>query len=378
MNESTFFVAGDVVNYPNPTGELCSFELAEIIRKADYAVCNFEAPIHGYGLPQPKCGPHLCQRPETLYGLKTQGFDAVLLANNHIMDFGAEGLEETIRAAQAAGLETVGAGATAEEAYAPLIVEMNGLRVGVINACEAQFGVLDFFTEGSRAGYAWINSPEVDRAVLSLRHSCDFVIVLSHAGLEHYNIPQKEWRVRYKHLCALGADAVIGSHPHVPQGYETHGDSLIFYSLGNFYFDSEKRAGRRDATYSVLLKLSRGSPISFEPVFHQKANGVVCLSDGPERVDIEGLCGRLGEGYEAEHDRMAAETYARVRHRLKRSLNAYPFDRGLLDHVKTVVRWMLRRGSKEDKDLVELHMLRNEAYYFAARHALEVKRRDKY
>lgn len=378
MSESTLFVAGDLVNYQNATGEVCSPGLAEIIRGADYALCNFEAPIHGYGTPQPKSGPHHSQRPETLGGIKKQGFDAVLLANNHIMDFGLDGLNATIDAAQAAQLDTLGAGRTAEVAYTPLVRELKGVRVGIVNACEAQFGVLDSFSESTDPGYAWINSSRVDQAVISLRGSCDFVVVLAHAGLEHFGIPQKEWRIRYKHLCAIGADAVVGSHPHVPQGYEWYGESIIIYSLGNFYFDSKKYASRRDSTYSALLKMKKGDPIKFEPVFHHKENGKVCLSSESERVDLDALCERLGDGYQAELDRMSAEVYRRVSRNLKLSLSAFPFDRGPLGHAKALARRILKRSGAPDKELLQLHMLRNEAYYFAARHALEVRKRDKY
>jgi len=378
MSESTFFVAGDLVNYQHPTGGVCSPELAEVIRGADYALCNFEAPIHGYGTPQPKSGPHHSQRPETLGGINEQGFDAILLANNHVMDFGLDGLNATIDAAQAAQLDTLGAGRTAGVAYTPLVREVGGVRVGIVNACEAQFGVLDFFSDDASPGYAWINSPRVDQAVISLRGSCDFVVVLAHAGLEHYGIPQKEWRIRYKHLCAIGADAVVGSHPHVPQGYEWYGESIIIYSLGNFYFDSKKYASRRDPTYSALLKMKKGDTIKFEPVFHHKENGKVCLSSESERVDLEALCARLGDGYQAELDRMSAEAYRRVSRNLKLSLNAFPFDRGPLGHAKALARRILKRSGAPDKELLQLHMLRNEAYYFAARHALEVRKRDKY
>ena len=96
----TLFTCGDVVNYENADGKVCDEFLAEIISKADYSVCNFEAPITGFGSPQSKSGPHHSQRPETIEGLKEQGFDLLLLANNHMLDFGAEGLEKTIEAAK--------------------------------------------------------------------------------------------------------------------------------------------------------------------------------------------------------------------------------------------------------------------------------------
>jgi poly-gamma-glutamate capsule biosynthesis protein CapA/YwtB (metallophosphatase superfamily) len=105
----------------------------------------------------------------------------------------------------------------------------------MINACEANFGLIDGFNREEKAGYAWINDPRIDKTILRLRRECDILLVFSHAGLEHYWIPQKEWRARYRHFCDLGADVIIGSHPHVPQAYESHAGSLIFYSLGNFF-----------------------------------------------------------------------------------------------------------------------------------------------
>jgi hypothetical protein len=96
---ASIFVCGDIVNYYCKSGHICSPELALVIADADYSVANFEAPIESSGKPQPKCGKHLQQRPETVAGLKEQGFDLLLLANNHIMDYGIAGLAETLRLA---------------------------------------------------------------------------------------------------------------------------------------------------------------------------------------------------------------------------------------------------------------------------------------
>lgn len=115
------FICGDVVNYQHQDGRICSDSLAEIIKEADYSVCNFEAPIEGAGDPIPKSGPHYFQKKSTIRGLKEQGFNLLALANNHIMDFGDHGLFGTIEEAQRIGLETIGAGSDFIEAYHPLI-----------------------------------------------------------------------------------------------------------------------------------------------------------------------------------------------------------------------------------------------------------------
>jgi hypothetical protein len=377
MDTITLFVAGDVVNKRHPDGLICAAPLAARIQAADYAVCNFEAPVQSTGEPQVKSGPHHWQEIGTLSGLKRQGFDCVLLANNHMLDFGATGLHRTLQEAERQGLDSLGAGLDAGSAYAPLLRTIGGIKLGMVNACEAQFGVLDYFQRPSGAGYAWINSRRIDETIARLRSACDFVLVFVHAGLENYAIPQKECRERYKQLCDVGADVVIGTHPHVPQGYERYGEKLIFYSLGNFYFDSKKYPDRADATYSVLLTLSKANGVGFEPIFHRRENGVVTEMAKGQGVDLDGLNALLGQGYQELHDAMCVTAYGDFQRNLRYALNSAPFDGSPADTLRRLLRRMLGRAGKIDKEVLQLHLLRNEAYMYAARHALEVICRER-
>lgn len=375
----SIFICGDVLNYENETGEVCSPDLAKIIADSDYAVCNFEAPISGFGVPQVKYGPHHCQRIETVTGLKKQGFGLLLLANNHIMDFGEKGLSATLDLAQKVGLDFIGAGLDFQSAYKPLIKQINEIKIGMVNAGEANFGAIDHFQRASNAGYAWINHPEIDKLILHLKRECDFVLVFSHAGLEHYPIPQIEWRERYKHFCDLGADVVFGSHPHVPQGYEYYGDSIIFYSLGNFYFDSKNFRNKEDCSFGVLLKLSKTNRMmEFEPVYHHKQNGCVQLSPSDKQIDLQDLCLRLKTDYQKEYDEMSLAVYEKIKQELIISLMPIPYTGKLITSLRRTVSILLGRTQEFDKDLTQLHLIKNEANYFAARHALELKAKKKY
>ncbi len=369
---AVLFICGDIVNIRNADGIICSDELADIIAGADCAVCNFEAPVSGFGSPRPKIGPHIAQFPETVEGLKKQGFDLLLLANNHIMDFGPEGLDATRERIAQAGLDCLGAGPDADAAYAPQIRTIAGLKVGMVNACEAQFGVLDHFAGEQEPGYAWINHPRIDTTILTLRRQCDFVIVFAHAGLENYPIPQKEWRARYRHFCDLGADAVIGSHPHVPQGYEEYRQSLICYSLGNFYFDFGKGKEPENRSFAVLLELEKGSAPRLRPVHHCSSDGLVGLAPGGKQTDLPHLCGLLGEPYAAEHDRMSLQAYEKIRKKLLVSMLPVPWDGSLKSMLRQIAHNLVRRKKPEDRRIRQLHIFRNEANYFAARHALEL------
>lgn len=372
---ATLFACGDVVNCQNKDGIVCSTDLQAVIEQADCSICNFEAPVQGYGTPQPKSGPHLSQQRSTVGGLKQQGFDLLLLANNHMLDYGKEGLAATLGVAREVGIDTIGADVDEKTAYKSVIKKIDDLDIGIINACEAQFGVIDHFEREEKAGYAWINHPRIDTKVIALKKKCDFVIVCVHAGLENYNIPQKEWRVRYKHLCDLGADVIIGSHPHVPQGYEEHGESLIFYSLGNFYFDYGVAANYENHSYSVMLELIKGQSPSFEAVHHFTKNNKVCLAD--TEVDLKKLCGALGLGYEKAHAEMNLCAYENIiRRNLVTSASRLPFDGTVKGTLKEIAATILGRRKNVNKTLTQLHFMRNETYYYAAKHALEIKSED--
>jgi len=378
---ANIFASGDVVNYNHSDGIICHDDLTEIIKFADYAVCNFEAPVKGFGDPRPKAGPHHNQCPRTIEGLKKQGFDLLLLANNHIMDYGPDALEATLNIARENGFDTIGAGLNFTDAYKPLVKEFDDVKIGMINACEAQFGVMDHFNRPTKAGYAWINHSLIDKNILKLKKRCDFIIVFSHAGLEHYYIPQKEWRDRYRHFCDLGADVVVGSHPHVPQGYEIYFNSLIFYSLGNFYFDSPKYKDKEDRSFSIMLHLEKGRMPTFEPIFHYKNNGRVGIASLDKRVNLDNLCNMLIDEveYEKAHDRMSIEAYESIiLPKLIFSIMPIPYNGNFKSTLRHLCSLLLGRARRTDKTLLQLHLLRNEAYYYAAKHALEVKAREKY
>lgn len=371
------FACGDVVNYFNSDGRVCSPEIQAIIESADYAVCNFEAPIKGYGLSQPKSGPHHAQEVNTLRGLKDQGFDLVLLANNHIFDFGVDGLLATKQEAIEVGLDTVGAGLSKDEAYAPLITEIDGLKIGIINACEAQFGVLDYYEREESAGYAWLNHAQIDKEIINLKKKCDFVLFFAHAGLENFNIPQKEWRERYKHLCDLGVDVVIGAHPHVPQGWERYHKSLIFYSLGNFYFDGGGWENKESCSFAIELDLKKGNSPNFKPIYHYTNNKKVTLAPEKKQIDLVRLCNLLGDEYCSKHNEMTLTAFESVQENILRSLSPIPIKKNLRATIKEIIATLLGRRRNINKNLLALHMLRNEAYYFVAKHALELKAEKK-
>lgn len=265
------FFCGDILNRGNII-EFIDEPLKDIIKSADFSVANFEAPVESYGGKIKKVGPHHYQNKNTVGYLKKCGFDMLSLANNHIYDYGETGLKETLEEINSNDLLSIGADVSFEGAYSGKIIEINNLKFGFISAAEAEFGVLT--GEENRGGYAWILHRKVIQQITDLRKICDYLIMICHAGTENFHLPLPEWRDVYREFCDLGVDVIIGHHPHVPQGIEHYKKSIIFYSLGNFYFGLENRSDKTDDSFSVMVDFQKDN-ITYIPVFHKKINDIV-------------------------------------------------------------------------------------------------------
>lgn len=227
--KANLFICGDIINQTTDQ-QFIDGSLLDVISNCDYSICNFEGTCKSKPFPKGQ----MLQRPSTLKSLKEAGFNLLLLANNHITDYGFDGLKQTIERIDEYGFEHMGAGFNYEDVYSPCMLEINGLKIGLINLCEAQVG--HFKDKNQQYGYAWIGDYDVDDRLRSIRKQVDYLVVIPHAGLENYAVPLKQFRVLYRHWCDLGADVIVGGHPHISQGIEQYNSSIIFYSLGNFFF----------------------------------------------------------------------------------------------------------------------------------------------
>ena len=366
------FACGDVVNF-KAKQDFVDNKLTQIIQNSDIAICNFEAPIKHDGMQGiKKAGPHVYQSKESVQYLKDVGFDFVSLANNHIYDYGQKGLEETIKELKTFDIDFIGGGATFEEAYKTTIIEKNGIKIGFLAGCENEFGCL--YEEQNRGGYAWLFHARIEDSIRELKVKCDFVVMVAHAGVEDIDFPIKEWRDRYKRLCDVGVDVIIGHHPHVPQGYEKHKNSLIFYSLGNFYFDTASFVDKSDDSYSVVLEFEKSKDIEFEIIYHKKIDGQTCLVDEDAvSFDINHLCGLL-DGYEKRNDEISIELFNKYYYGYYESaLGVMPKNIKLLSKIKFIFKKLLFPKRRADnRNLMLLHNIRIDSHRFLVQRALSL------
>ncbi|GEN86860.1 CapA family protein [Oceanobacillus sp. FSL W8-0428] len=205
---------------------------------ADYVSGNFENPIllqDEDNYEQIDKRIHLHTGEEAANALKELNFTMLNLANNHMMDYGAEGLNDTISALDNIGLNYVGAGENLEEATAIDYQEVNGLTIATLGYTDAL--VEGFSALGYRPGVARALPDNIFPMIEEANQNADLVFVNMHWGVEYDNQPHPRQTELARAMIDVGADAIIGHHSHVLQEVEKYKDGVIFYGLGNFVFD---------------------------------------------------------------------------------------------------------------------------------------------
>ena len=205
--------------------------VSEALVQGDLLFGNFETPISIKQQNEPDAPGKYFSPPGIGKALKEFGYDVVNLANNHIYDFGAEGVETTINELTEAGLPFFGIGRTANEAAKPAIVRSrSGMTVGFLGYTTAN-NVLD-----KKHSYVacFPGLERVSTDIRSLKGQVDIVVVSCHTGAQYNPYPAPETREIAQRAVESGASIFLGHHPHVPQGYERIGNGLAVYSLGDF------------------------------------------------------------------------------------------------------------------------------------------------
>ena len=212
--------------------------IAPLLKPADIAMVNLETAITTRGTPEPKTY-HFRAPASAFSALRNAGVDVVTMANNHGVDYGPLGLQDSLAAIKASGFPTVGIGANADQAYAPWRRTVRGQRIAFIGASQViDSNLMDTWPAGeTQAGIASAyNTTRLLKAVRDAKRTSDIVVVYVHWGTERDSCPNGKQRSLAPKLVAAGADIVVGSHAHVLHGAGYLGRSYVAYGLGNFVF----------------------------------------------------------------------------------------------------------------------------------------------
>ena len=247
-------------------------ELKTLTCDVDLSVVNLECPLlDGKGFkPIDKVGPNLSANSAAAKAMVYAGFDVAALANNHIKDYGHDGVISTISVLEQNGLAYVGAGRNIDEAGVPLLKNVAGKNVAIVNCCEHESSIADV----SSAGANPIEPIRQYNQIRAAREKADYVVVITHGGIEKFPYPTIRMVDTYRFFIDAGADVVINHHQHCYSGYEIYAGKPIFYGLGNLCFDILSKQRQWAEGYMVELTISDGDTkfeiIPYEQCFENK------------------------------------------------------------------------------------------------------------
>jgi poly-gamma-glutamate synthesis protein (capsule biosynthesis protein) len=243
---------------PRPVGfdYIWGDALAEWERvRPDLRIANLETAVTDRGVAAANKGIHYHMHPQNVPCLSEAGFDCVVLANNHVTDFGCAGLEQTLETLQRVGIRTAGAGRDAEEAAVPAIIELPDRgRVLVLAWGTASSGVWGESSAGKdRCGVNLLpdlskkTATSIARQVRAVRQPRDIVVASLHwGGNWGFDVFEDERNFAHWLIEIAGADIVYGHSSHHVKGIEVYGERLILYGCGDFLNDYEGIVGHEE------------------------------------------------------------------------------------------------------------------------------------
>ena len=248
------FVEGDTKTL---FGDVC-----DLIKSADRTIINLECALTNSDNEIAKFGPCLKADPRCADTLKKLGVTDVTLSNNHVFDFGIEGLKDTIDSLERVGLPYTGVGENDTDSRKPYVIEQEGKKIGIINVCEHEYS----YALPDRMGANPYDPYLTMQDIRELKKRTDYLIVLYHGGKEHCKYPSPRLRNLCREMVLCGADVVLTQHSHCIGCYEEYEGGHILYGQGNFHFCW---AGHQELWYTSLLvelEINKTLSIKFIPL----------------------------------------------------------------------------------------------------------------
>ena len=259
---------------------LLSPEVLDFFNSADHTCANVEGALIDAVDDGSRGVFFHSMNPEATSVLKKMNADIWSIGNNHTMDAGEEGVASTKKIAAELGCKAFGAGLNIDEASAPIYLDEAG-GIGMIGV--SYMAECIPATETSAGIFRWDDFDRIAARIAEIKAKCRWCVVVSHGGEEFTSLPSPYTRDRYLKFLQLGADVVVGHHPHVPENYELFEDGkAIFYSLGNFIFDTNYQRVHLYTDLGVLLKLNfTEEKMSFDAMGIQIVRGVERIAAAP-------------------------------------------------------------------------------------------------
>lgn len=250
-------------------------QIRELIDGVDYRIYDLELPLTNSDDKISKTGPNLKMQPSEILGLKQLQPNLLVTANNHIMDYGTEGVKSTIDILEKEDIDNIGSGIDVIRCTSSF--ELDGYKFGIYNGAEKEFS--------EQRGKTYINvfDEGAVNIIRQLKDNNDYVIAIYHGGIEHYVYPGDYLVTRCHAMADAGADLILCQHNHIIGVFEEYNKSTILYGQGNFIADYNYS----DTDYGLLVKLNWNNEeinVSFIPI--EKNGNIVELVDSEKSAEM--------------------------------------------------------------------------------------------
>lgn len=283
-----------------------SEEVLAAMQSADIMMVNNEFQFSTRGEPMEDKQFTFQTDPKYVQVLLDLGVDIVSLANNHSLDFGQDALLDTMATLDEAGILHAGAGATKERAEELQVIEVNGKKFGFLAATRV-IPVSQWNIEYGQPGlFATYDETRLLERIEESSEECDFLTVYVHWGIERVQYPKAYQRKLAECYFEAGADLIIGAHPHVLQGMELFDGKPVFYSLGNYIFNS-----RYTKTALVEVTVTAEGDVSYRLIPAFASEGKTEIYTGEEAQDLFAYLTKISANVKVESDGSLSETEAK-------------------------------------------------------------------
>lgn len=264
-------------------GSALSPQVVDLFRSSDLNIVNLESPVAtDKHAAIRKVGPNISTSAKAVEYLKYCHVNLVTLANNHFYDYGMHGVSETIKTLKENEIDYIGGGLDPKDISKIYYYEKDGCRIAILNYCETEFSITGTSTNTGRGGSNQLNPIGVYKDLQTAKKNSDYRIVICHGGHEGFQLPSPRMKEWYRFFVESGADIVCNHHQHCFSGSENYKDGMIFYGLGNFFFDDFRPLRNRSSLwnygYVVALDITNHAGIKPQVIPYKQCLDIKTVS----------------------------------------------------------------------------------------------------
>ena len=347
-SNAKYFAQGDIKH-------LFGKNICDLFAQADYRICNLEGALTDGNDRCVKTGPVITASTDTVLAYKNLGIDLCMLANNHITDGGNQGVIDTMRTLDKAGIRHIGGGINESSIPHYLIHTLADKKVCIYNVCERMYNK----STATKAG-AWIyDEYVVCKELEALKSQCDYLIVIYHGGIEKFRYPSPEIKKRFHRMADSGADVVISQHTHCIGCEEYYNGAYLLYGQGDFLLMNFRPELTNLGLIVEILIDKNGMKIKKHMV---KCSNVLRL----EYVENPDFASFDERSKKVQDDKYLEEQFRKFsKQELRLYLNAFKSPNRFLYAIKRLFpklyfNWLISKAYHRNDLLFSLHTLRSE------------------